>query len=69
MRGPSSDRIVQTNPHTLALSPRFVVSVLRDSLAGERGQMKSLCSPYFKPREFLNRLFDGRSNSQSQSSD
>ena len=24
---------------TLALSPRFVVSVLRDSLAGERGQI------------------------------
>jgi hypothetical protein len=38
MRGLSSDCIVQTNPLTLALSPRFVVSVLRDSLAGERGQ-------------------------------
>ena len=26
-------------PFTLTLSPRFVVSVLRDSLAGERGQI------------------------------
>jgi hypothetical protein len=39
MRGSSSECIVQANPLTLALSPRFVVSVLRDSLAGERGQI------------------------------
>ena len=38
MMGCSSDRIVQAAPLTLALSPRFVVSILRDSLAGERGQ-------------------------------
>jgi hypothetical protein len=31
---------VQTNPLTIALSPRFVVSVLRDSLTGERGQIE-----------------------------
>lgn len=49
--GPSSDRIVQTNPLTLALSPRLVVSVFRDSLAGERGQLQSRSSRHFKPSE------------------
>jgi hypothetical protein len=39
MRSSSSDRIVKT-PLTLTLSPRIVVSFLRDSLAGERGQMQ-----------------------------
>ncbi len=48
MRGPIfSDRIVHTNPLTLTLSPRIVVSVLRDSLAGERGQINvSLLTPF-----------------------
>ncbi len=38
MRGFSSDFITLTTPLTLALSPRIVVYVLRDSFAGERGQ-------------------------------
>ena len=39
MRGFSSDGNLETIPLTLALSPRTVVNLLRNSFAGERGQI------------------------------
>ncbi len=64
MRGSSSDCIVQTNPLTLALSPRFVVSVLRDSLAGERGQISvaPVTSLYSDGRESSVKMISFRTN-------
>ncbi len=55
MRGSSSDFNHETIPLTLTLSPRFNVNVLRDSFAGERGQITVHTNASIHPEQNVSR--------------